>query len=74
MLWQKQTLGRSDRSWDKVMALDREKVMTSSIRSWKDQASLTRTGLDSLKAFKPTLCRATRLQNTTIIAGLIDAV
>ena len=29
--------------------------MTSSIRSWKDQASLTRTGLDSLRAFKPTL-------------------
>ena len=75
LLRQTSTSCRLGEGWSEVMALDREKVMTSSIRSsWKDQAGLTRIRLDSLEAFKPTLCRATRLQNTRRIAGLIDTV
>jgi hypothetical protein len=74
MLRQTSTSCRLGEGWSEVMALGRGKVMTSSMRSWKDQAGLTRTELDSLKAFKPTLCRATRLQETRIVAGLIDAV
>ena len=77
LLRQTSTSCRLGEGWSEVMALDREKVMTSSMRSWKDQASLTRTGLNSLKAFKPTLCRAVphgfRI-DTRIFAGLIDAV
>ena len=77
LLRQTSTSCRLGEGWSEVMALDRKKVMTSSMRSWKDQASLTRTGLNSLKAFKPTLCRAVphgfRI-DTRIFAGLIDAV
>ena len=75
LLRQTSTSWRLGEGWSEVMALDRKKVMTSSIRSsWKDQAGLTRIRLDSLEAFKPMLCRATRLQNTRTIAGLIDTV